>query len=245
MDNNACLYPNEGFENISPLTAKNPENETCQDQNGAYCQFKPPENIPNNPNDLPYDPLIVKDNKIDYESFRINSQMNKYHISQPNPYTFHISTGEKWSPLIKFAIAIILIIFSISVISGALQTDENGIIIIIFTPCMVVYLICTCLRKCCKNYNADIIMMDNSLIIKSRSCVCRRTKTYRPGQIKGISIYSKNNINEYDKKKYKVEILLTNKDPYTLMVLPGSLGDEEIDYFLKVVNDYIKNKMKI
>ena len=27
MDNNACLYPNDGFENISPLMEKKPENE--------------------------------------------------------------------------------------------------------------------------------------------------------------------------------------------------------------------------
>ena len=42
MDNNACLYPNDGFENISPLMEKKPENEAYQYQNDAYGQFKPP-----------------------------------------------------------------------------------------------------------------------------------------------------------------------------------------------------------
>ena len=247
MDNNACLYPNEGTEglqNKSPLMENTPENKTYQCQNDIYCQFKPPENIPINSNNFPYEQDIVKDNNIDYETFQINSEISKYHIKQPNPNTFHISTGEKWLPLILLAIAIILIISYVLVMSGVIKVDGNGIIGIFFAPCIAFYLICVCIGKCLKYYNAYIIMMDNSLIIKSRSCVCRSTKTYHPDQINGISIYSYNDINDDNEKKYKMDILLSNNNHQTLMVLPGSLTDEEINYFLKVVNNYIRNKMK-
>ena len=86
--------------------------------------------------------------------------------------------------------------------------------------------------------------MDNSLIIKSRSCFCRRTKTYLPGQINGISIFSNSDTNDNSKKKYKVDIILSNNSRQTLLDITESLTDEEINYFQKVVNDYIKNKMK-
>ena len=244
MDNNACLYPNEGFQNYTPLMEKNPENETYQYQNDINCQSKPPENIPINSNNFPYDQLNVKVNNIDYESFRINSQMYNYHIKQPNPYTFHISTGEKWLPLIFCVIAIILIISFVMLISGVLElngSDGISIIAIIFAPCISIYLMYMCIKQSSKTYNADIIMMDNSLIIKSRSCcACQITKTYLPGQINGISIRSVKGINDK-----KLEILLSNNAYYSVMVLPGNLTDEEINYFEKVVNDYIKNKMRI
>ena len=242
MDNNAYLYPNEGFENITPLMEKNPENETYQYQNDINCQSKPPENIPINSNNFPYDQLNVEDKIIDYESFQINSQKYNYHIKQPNPYTFHISTGEKWLPLIFCGIAIVLIISFVLVITGAMKlnaSDGSSIIGIIFAPCISTYLICMCIKQSSKTYNADIIMMDNSLIIKSRCCcACQTTKTYLPGQITGISIYK-------NEEKYKMEISLSNYTYKTIMFLPENLTDEEINYFKKVINDYIRNKMKI
>ena len=241
MDNNAYLYPNEGFQNNTPLMEKNPENETYQYQNDINCQSKPPENIPINSNNFPYDQLNVEDNKIDYESFQINSQKYNYHIKQLNPYTFHISTGEKWLPLIFCGIAIILIISFVLIITGVTElntSDGASIIGIIFAPCISAYLFCMCIKQSSKTYNADIIMMDNSLIIKSRCCcACQTTKTYLPGQITGISINKE--------EKYKMEISLSNYTYKTIMILPGNLTDEEINYFKKVVNDYIKNKMKI
>ena len=242
MDNNAYLYPNEGFQNNTPLMEKNPENKTYQYQNDINCQSKPSENIPINSNNFPYDQLNVEDKIIDYESFQINSQKYNYHIKQPNPYTFHISTGEKWLPLVFCGIAIIFMISFVMLITGVLDlngSDGASIIAIIFAPCISTYLFCMCIKQSSKTYNADIIMMDNSLIIKSRCCcACQTTKTYLPGQITGISIYK-------NEEKYKMEISLSNYTYKTIMFLPENLTDEEINYFKKVVNDYIKNKMKI
>ena len=85
-------------------------------------------------------------------------------------------------------------------------------------------------------------MLDNSLLIKRRSCVWRSTKIYLPGQINEIDLYS-----QYNGKKqvFKLDLKLSNNKRKTLLVITANLTSDEVDYFMKVVNEHIKNKMKV
>ena len=75
--------------------------------------------------------IIVKDK--DCENFQINCQMKRYDIKQPNPNTFHISTGYKWLLLLIFIGKIILILFVTLAITGNMKIDQDNVIIIFFS----------------------------------------------------------------------------------------------------------------
>ena len=255
MDNNAySSYPNEYSQNTKPLMEMTPENGAYQSQNGTYYQSQPPETIPIGSSDFPpyqiYDTNQnnnnmneIKIKEQDYENFKNKALINKYHVKQPTQNTFHISTGDKWLPLIIVVVLILFVLFIVSAATGNAQVDGEAGLAILFSPCIIIILIVFCLKQfCCTYYNADITMLDNSLIIKRRSCIWRSTKIYLPGQINGIELY-----NHYNGKRniYKLDINLSNNRRENLLVLTTDLTSDEVDYFNKVVNDHIKNKMKI
>ena len=142
MDNNAFLYPKDCSENKTPLMDIIPDNKTYQSQNGIYYQSQPPEIIPIGSSDFPsYQNYNTNQNnnmngvqkkESDYENFQINAQMKKYHIKQPLQNTFHISTGDKWLPLILLFAIILLILFVVLAVTGAIQIDGEGVLVIIF-----------------------------------------------------------------------------------------------------------------
>ena len=249
MNNNAYLYPNECTQNNEPLMAITPEN-------GAY-QSQPPAIIPIGSSDFPsYQNNYTSQNKYmnevedkekDYENFKRKAKINRYHIKQPTQNTFHISTGDKWLPLIILIILVVFILIIGLALYGAntknSNVDPETGIAILCSPCVVIALICFCLKQfCCTYYNADIIMLDNSLIIERRSCVWRSTKIYLPGQINEIDLYD-----QYNGKKriFKLDIKLSNNKKKNLLFITANLTSDEVDYFIKVVNDHIRNKMKV
>ena len=73
---------------------------------------------------------------------------------------------------------------------GIIEIEGENAIGIILSPCIIMALIGFCCNHfCCTYNNADIIMSDNSLIIKRRSCVWQSTKIYYPGQIHEMELY--------------------------------------------------------
>ena len=258
MDNQNYLFPNDCNQNQASLMEITPENSNYQSQSEIYYQSQPPEVIPiassdfpsyqnyntkhNNNNNMNVPTVTIKDK--DYEKYQVTAQTNNYRIKQPTENSFHISTGDKWIPLLIFCIIIILILFVVSVATGYnnIQGDGEAALALIFSPCILIFLIGICLKQCCCTYyNADIIMADNSLIIKRRSCVCISSKIYLPGQINEILLY---NYQSGKSTKYKLDIQLSNNERKNILVLNNDLTTEEINYFIKVVNDYIKFKMK-
>ena len=114
-----------------------------------------------------------------------------------------------------------------------LEHDGSGFFLICLGPLFISPLIDICRDKCCNYYNADIIMVDNLLKIKRRAWCKRNTKIYFPGQITEIKL-----------EENKLYFILNDNTMETLIALQKKIASEEIDYFLEVVNDYIKNKMK-
>ena len=244
------IFSNEINQSKTPLMEITPEDGYYQSQNGIYNQSQPTEIIPISSSDFPSNQnnntnqnnneFQVKEK--DYENFRINSQMNKYHVKQPTPNTFHISTGDKWLPLIILLGIIFFILFVILGVTGKIQIEGEAALLIIFSPCIVIFFLCYCLKQfCCTYYNADIIMLDDSLIIKRRSCIWRSKKTYFRDQINNMKI---KRYNDGKNQRYKLDIILSDNETKTLLVLPGILTSNEVDYFNKVVNNYIKYKMR-
>ena len=231
MDNKDILYSNEWCQNKTPLMEDTPENMAYQ---------SPPEIIPivSSNNDIDK----IKEKEKEYENFQINAKRNKYHVKQPTQNTFHISTGDKWMPLIILIILIFFIlIIALAVTGKKTNIDPETGLAIICSPCVVIVLICLCLKQfCCTYYNADITMINHSLVIERRSCVWRSTKIYLPGQIKEIDLYRNNS---RKKRRYILDIILSNNKRKTLLVIITFLTSDEIHYFNKVVNDYIKNEM--
>ena len=154
------------------------------------------------------------------------------------PNTFHISTGDKWLPLQICGVMIFLIFIFALMLAGVITIEGEGAIVVLFTPCIVCFLIGYCCKQCCCTYyNVDIIMADNSLKIKRRSCVCRSTKTYNLDEIDKISLYC---CDDEKKQKYKLDIIFNDNERKTLLVINHELTDVEVKYFQKVVNHYIR-----
>lgn len=246
MDNKIYLYPNECSQNTTPLMEISPEN-------GAY-QSQSPETIPvgssdypsyqeydTNPNNNYMNEIKIKEQ--DYENFKNKAIINKYHVKQPTKNTFHISTGEYLS-LFFFILFVIILLITLDVLAvvGIIEIEGENAIGIILSPCIIMALIGFCCNHfCCTYNNADIIMSDNSLIIKRRSCVWQSTKIYYPGQIHEMELY----MYDRENRKYKLELILSNNKRKTLLVINEVLTSDEISYFLEVVNSHIKNKMKV
>ena len=185
----------------------------------------------------------IKIKEQDYENFKNKAIISKYHVKQPTQNTFHISTGDKWLPLIILIILILFIIFIFLALTEKIQIEGEGALAIIFAPCIIMALLVLCIKQfCCTYYNADIIMLDNSLIIERRSCIWRSTKTYLPGQINEMKVTRHDNGKN---RSYKLELILSNTERKTLLVIKDDLTSDEISYFQRVVNGHINNKMKI
>lgn len=160
-------------------------------------------------------------------------------ILQPDENSFYITTGccFKFIPFFGCFLGLLMIVIS-------LLTE---VIIIVIILGSLIFLVNFSFFFVLFN-NVYFIMGQNNLKIVKEALCRKKTLIYNPGQLLRIELNYQLSSDDDASHKYELIIYPMYDDKDTIFSIGSSskvFTNEEIDYFLKVINNHIQTKMRI
>ena len=178
-----------------------------------------------------------------YEKYNNISEVHNSGIKQPKKNKFYISTGCHFLYMLIFTFIVGFLAIFLSILCIIYGEPEPGTFLGPIAGIMLMYY---SIKLRCKTYNnIYIILGNNTLTVIKSSGIQQEEKVYKSGELKEVKF-----ISIIDKfYSYKLDFVLNENNTENILNIDRNSSQlytqEEINYFLYVVNKHIQTNMMI